>query len=144
MGKRAPRANSPRANETALIKKIRMDHQPHGRLFRNNVGTGWAGRVIRVPDGVLIRNPRPLRAGLVKGSSDLIGWTEVEITPDMVGRRVAIFTAVEAKTPNDTVREDQANFLTVVANAGGVAREVRETKSGDTITIEWYDERMEE
>ena len=42
--------------------------------WRNNVGTGWAGKASKRDDGsVLVRDARPLHAGLCKGSSDLIG-----------------------------------------------------------------------
>ena len=54
------------------------------RLFRNNVAGAWVGQsrrfsraetVVVQPGDVLIRNARPLHAGLCEGSSDLIGWT---------------------------------------------------------------------
>lgn len=41
------------------------------RLFRNNTGQGWTGsHIIRTPGSITIYDPRPLSAGLVKGSSD--------------------------------------------------------------------------
>jgi hypothetical protein len=36
-----------------------------------------------------------LKYGLCLGSSDLIGWTIREITPDMVEKKVAVFTAIQ-------------------------------------------------
>ncbi len=69
-------------------------------IFRNNVGTGWVGKVRKVikpgtvltdkgfetikPGDLVISEPRPFNAGLCKGSSDLIGWKSIEITPEMV------------------------------------------------------------
>lgn len=96
-------------------------------LWRNNVGTGWAGNVTKGPrravdlwpGDVLIRNARPLHAGLCKGSSDLIGIKTVEITPDMVGDEIAVFTAVEVKKPSGHVSRDQRNFGDAVTAAGG-------------------------
>ena len=68
------------------------------RLFRNNVGMAWQGRMLKNNRGtVILENARPLHAGLMKGSADLIGWQSVEITPEMVGKRIAIFTSVEVK-----------------------------------------------
>lgn len=104
------------------------------RLFRNNVGTGWAGKVFRPsrpmvvnigPDDVIVRNARPLHAGLCNGSSDLIGWTSVEITPDMIGQRVAVFTALEVKAKTGRATDEQTNFVDVVNRFGGIAAIVR-------------------
>lgn len=92
------------------------------RLFRNNVGQAWAGKAERLPDGnVLIRDARPFHAGLCVGSSDLIGFSVVTITPEMVGRTVAIFSAVECKAAGGRVRPEQANFIEQVRKAGGIA-----------------------
>lgn len=96
-------------------------HRPKTRIFRNNVGTGWQGKSVRKGTVLIIENPRPLHAGLCEGSSDLIGWTTVEVTPDMVGRKVAVFTAVEVKTNKGRVSDEQANFIQQVRNAGGIA-----------------------
>jgi len=71
--------------------------------FRNNVGA------VKSDDG------RFVRFGLCPGSSDRIGWVSVVVTPDMVGKRVAVFLGVEAKTPGgrtDPKRlADQTNFI---------------------------------
>jgi hypothetical protein len=77
-------------------------------------------------DAVLIHDARPLHAGLCEGSSDLIGWTPVTITPDMVGTTIAVFTAVEVKTGRVRVTEAQTRFLDAVTAAGGIARVARE------------------
>jgi len=92
------------------------------RVFRNNVGTAWVGNVSPTSDGgKYIKNARPLHAGLCKGSSDLIGWTTKEITPEMVGKKVAIFTALEIKTPTGKATPEQKTFLRVVKEAGGIS-----------------------
>lgn len=99
------------------------------RLFRNNVAKAWIGKSIRfqstktvtVEKGdVLIKNARRLNAGLCVGSSDLIGWTPVTITPEMVGETVAVFTGVEVKTPTGKLTKDQKRFLNAVELAGGI------------------------
>ena len=104
------------------------------RLFRNVVGQGWVGQsrrfsqsgsVVVQPGDVLIRKARPLHAGLFLGSSDLIGWQSVTVTPEMVGTRLAIFTALEAKEGTGRLSPEQRAFLAAVAEAGGIAREVR-------------------
>lgn len=81
------------------------------RLFRQNTGLGWTGTIIRqTQEIVVIADPRPLHAGLVEGSSDLIGWTGD-------GR----FAAVEVKSHRGRVSEAQRAFIDAVRRAGGVA-----------------------
>lgn len=102
------------------------------RLWRNNVGTGWAGRAERVtqsnrhalqlqPGDVVVRQARPLHAGLCVGSGDLIGYRSIEITPDMVGSRLAQFTSVEVKAPKGRVSPEQKAFYEHILKVGGCA-----------------------
>ena len=91
------------------------------RLFRNNTGMAWQGKVKRNKDGsITITEPRPLHAGLVVGGSDLIGWRPVVVTADMVGTTVALFAAVEVKA-GTKASTDQLNFIKAVSSAGGLA-----------------------
>ena len=99
-------------------------------VFRNNVGMGWTGKSRRIsspvtvklmPGDVVIQQARPLHSGLCEGSSDLIGWTTREITPEMVGKKVAVFTAVEIKTQSGKVSAQQLNFINRLRECGGIA-----------------------
>lgn len=110
------------------------------RLFRNNVGTGWTGQATKVTSGnlraaaaalrpgdVVIRQGRPLHAGLCVGSSDLIGWRSRVITPEMVGQTIAQFVAIEVKSETGRTTAQQDQFLSqiqAVGGCGGVARSV--------------------
>lgn len=77
-------------------------------LFRNNVGAcQFKGRWIQF--------------GLVKGSSDHIGWTSVIVTPDMVGKRIAVFTGVEWKSTEGMPSPAQLHFAARVKLDGGYA-----------------------
>lgn len=118
--------------ETNIMKLIQLAASKLGvRIFRNNVGMGWIGESQRFSrktpvmcnaGDVLIRNARPLHAGLCEGSSDLIGWTKKQVTPDMVGKPVAVFTAIEAKkSERARVTAAQLNFISQVRQAGGIA-----------------------
>lgn len=104
-------------------------------LFRVNTGRAWlsgmgpAG-VRKLTDGsVHIQAARPIALGFsntsgepVKGTADLNGWTSVVITPDMVGCRVAVYTAIETKkSKGGRTSDDQANFIQRVREAGGIA-----------------------
>lgn len=81
-------------------------------LFKNNVG------VLKDAKGNVVH------FGLCKGSSDLIGWTPVTVTTDMIGKRVAIFTAVEVKKNKHGsygATKEQLAFIKAVKLAGGRA-----------------------
>lgn len=109
--------------EAAVLGQIRLGvgALPGVRLFRNNIGTGWVGEVReRTVGRLVILNPRPLNAGLFKGSPDLAGWTSITITPEHVGRKVAIFTGLEVKVPGRHATGEQLQFLQVLRNAGGL------------------------
>ena len=78
------------------------------RVFRNQVGH------YELKDG------RRISSGLIKGSSDLIGWYSIIITKEMLGRKLAVFTAVECKTDKGKLTASQEKFLEVVRAAGGI------------------------
>jgi hypothetical protein len=119
------------------------------RLFRNNVGTAWTGRAMRItragivrvgpkgvpysvePGDIVIRNPRPLHAGLCRGSSDLIGLRSVTVTPEMVGQRLAVFAAVEVKAPRGRLTAEQEAFIAMVREMGGLAGAARSVEDAE-------------
>ena len=91
------------------------------RIFRNNCG------VARFPNGSTVRygvaNP---------GGSDLIGWTSITVTPEMVGQTVAVFVAVKVKDAKGRASAEQVNFINAVRRAGGragIARSVDEAEA---------------
>jgi len=92
-------------------------------VFRQNTGQAWNGRKVSVRGrDVFIEGAQPITMGLVKGSSDVIGWTPVVVTEGMVGQKVAIFTAVEVKREvGGKTSPEQKNFLDRVRQAGGIA-----------------------
>lgn len=98
--------------ETHLQQQIRLalGTHPQLRLFRNNTGS--------LPDP---KTGRPIQFGLARGSSDLVGWRSVTITPEMVGQQLAVFTAIEVKTPKGRATPEQRNWLETVQSAGGIA-----------------------
>ena len=81
-------------------------------MFKNNTGK------LRDERGNIVT------FGLCKGSSDLIGWTPITITPDMVGKKIAVFTAIEVKLDKHgkyQATKEQKQFINVVRNNGGYA-----------------------
>lgn len=104
--------------ESDRIREILASLPPEQRLFRINSGMGWAGKVIRrTPDMIVLENPRPLHAA-PDGWPDLCGWTEVEITPDMVGRKMAVFIGVEVKVTGRLSKAQKA-FRDILGAMGG-------------------------
>ena len=91
------------------------------RLWRNSVGFA------RTETGSL------LHFGLCKGSSDLIGITEVEITPEMVGRKLGVFTAIEVKDKGKKPTKEQKNFIEFIKSKGGLAGVARSNKDVEKI-----------
>ena len=96
-------------------------------LFRNNSG------VLKDDKG------RPVRFGLgnesskinaVLKSSDYIGFLPAVITPEMVGRQVALFVAIEVKPEGTNINREwsktsreygQQQFINLVRHHGGLA-----------------------
>jgi len=114
-----------RKSETFVLKSILKKYGAVAglRLFRNETAGAWVGKARRMNDGsVTIQNPRFILAGLCTGSSDLVGWVERTVTPEMVGQKIAVFVAVEAKAAvNGKATPEQLNFLKAVKDSGGKA-----------------------
>jgi len=131
-----PRKNT--SGETALLKAIQMDlSNGRTRLWRNQVGEAWQGIVTPAPSGpwapgsLIIQHPRRINFGLCTGSADLVGYTTVAVTADMMGQHVAVFTGVEVKSGSGRASEEQKAWLSVVTQAGGfsgIARSIQDAR----------------
>jgi hypothetical protein len=108
-------------SEHLIQQAIRLLSRGTIRLWRNNTGA------IRDARGQLVR------FGLCVGSSDLIGFRTLEITPAMVGRRIAQFVALEVKAPNGRTTPEQQAFIQTVSDAGGLAAVVRSPEQAQSI-----------
>lgn len=106
--------------ETTLVRQLLTHATTFGaRWFRNNVGKLQDQRGTWVAYGLCV------------GSSDVIGWTPVVITPAMVGRTVAVFTAFECKVGQRVTTVEQGAFLAAVRAQGGIAAVVRSLADAD-------------
>ena len=136
--------------ESTVIANVRILTSKIGwRLFRNSVGMAWQGRITEDQNIIDPKSQRPVYVieltdarrvnyGLVKGSSDLIGWRPLVITADMVGKTIAQFVAVDCKTKAyKKVTEEQENWLNQVQKSGGYAALAREKKNENPEIIEW-------
>ena len=122
--------------ETTLQQEIRLalGQLPDLRMFRNQVG--------QLPD---MRTGRPVQFGLAKGSSDLIGFKTIEVTSDMVGQKLAVFTSIEVKTAKGKLTPMQHIWLSCVNKAGGitgVARSVQDAIQIISNPISYLNERI--
>lgn len=111
-------------------------------LFRNNVGA------FKGPNGAWVRyglaNDSKQMNQHTK-SSDRIGWTPVVITEEMVGKTVAVFTAIEMKEegykPSSKKQHDhiaaQQRFCDTVTRAGGIAGIVDSAEKAVDLVKSW-------
>ena len=92
--------------EKEIQNKILQLSRGDVRLFRNNVGFDKSNKV---------------KYGLAPGSSDLIGWKTITIAEHHIGKKVAVFTAIEVKKPGGRISEKQQNFVDFVDACGGLS-----------------------
>lgn len=115
------------AKERKVINQILISTDPENeRLFRINAGMGWAGQIVRHTGQILIlKNPAAFH-GAPQGTPDICGFRSVEITPEMVGCRVAVFVGIEVKAneknPDAKLRRSQKAARMVIERMGGIYR----------------------
>lgn len=95
-------------------------------LYRNRRG------MVQLPGGGMF----PYGLG-PNGFGDRVGFTPIVITPEMVGKTVAVFTMVESKTPTGKPSEDQLRCIEEVRDAGGIAGVARGADDVVTIYERW-------
>lgn len=124
-----------KSEEHKLQNDIRNALAGECKLFRANVGSGWAANkvesysspthVVMYRGDKLLRKARPFDTGLPPGFTDLFGWRVVTITPEMVGKKIAQVIGPEVKTSAGVASPAQVNFIRVMNDDGGVAGVVR-------------------
>jgi hypothetical protein len=141
------------AGESSVLRQVWLKLGMSGcKLFRVNTGKAWvsgAGPAVRRGSDVIVPAGRPVTLGFglpngdaLQGASDLCGWTDVVITPEMVGRRVPVFTAIETKASGGGKRrEAQINFIAQLHAAGGIAGFAASTEQAMEIVEAWRDGR---
>ena len=119
--------------ESNVLREVWLAVSPDTVLFRLNTGKGivsGGGKIQWLQDGTaLVPFARPISLGFgmpngdaLVGASDLIGWTVVTVTQEMVGKRLAVLTAVETKASGGGHKRDaQKVFIENVKRAGGLA-----------------------
>lgn len=122
--KRKPRVPTGNMLERDVNSDIRewARYQPDMMLWRNNRGQVELPSGARITYGV---GPN--------GASDWIGYKSIIVTPDMVGQRIAVFLAVEAKAPRGEPTDDQITFIDRINAAGGRAGIAHNAKQAEEI-----------
>lgn len=140
------------AAESTVQRQIWLALGAACRLFRVNTGKAWlsgAGPAKRLQDGsVVVPAARPVALGFglpngdpLVGASDLCGWTPVVITPEMVGKTVPVFTAIETKRSKGGKASDaQINFVQQVTAAGGIAGVANSPEAARDIVASWHEQ----
>ena len=125
--------------EHDIQNAIRLHVSQHGlaTLFRGNVGQAYTGNpadITKKPDGtVIIKNARPFKSGLPMGWPDLFGFRLTEITPEMVGKELPVFCAIEVKRPGKHPTEVQENCLGYLKNNSCLAGVATSTEDAERI-----------
>lgn len=58
--------------------------------------------------------------GAPDGTADLCGWKSIVVTPDMIGKKMAVFVGIEIKTKTGRVGAAQKAFRRAVIRDGGI------------------------
>jgi len=109
-------------------------------LFRNEPLIVWEGgrEIIAKMDQYfpikkgsrIVIGPTKKTSGFPQGAGDLIGYTEVIITADMVGKPIAIFTSRTNKGEHDNLTKLKKNWHNKIIEAGGIS-EIWSVKKGE-------------
>lgn len=122
--------NRNRTNRDRALCTIGANHNVSRNVSHSALIEAILGLCINRPDLVIWKNQtgydplRQVRYGLV-GSADLLCCRAVRITPEMVGRRMGLFIAIEAKTGRGTPSDAQLAFGAAIARCGGIYRVAR-------------------
>ncbi|QZI87827.1 hypothetical protein SIPHO054v2_p0026 [Vibrio phage 103E44.1] len=116
------------------------------KMFRNNSG------MLPNPDTGI-----PVRFGLGNESAklnkelksgDLVGFSEITVTPEMVGKKMAVFTNIEVKSLGFVIKDvynknsreyAQNEFNKLVTNANGIAGFASSAQDVDNMVNTWID-----
>lgn len=114
------------------------------RLYKNNTGVAFS------------EDNRPVFFGLGNDGTkdkesirtpDWVGWLNVVITPEMVGKSIPVFTAIDAKKvgfipkksyPVGTREYGQQKFFNIVIDSNGLAGFATNAQDVDLLIYEFY------
>ena len=112
-------------NESKVAFERLITKLPRVKLFSNLRGNFYAGKLIKHNgSSVVLGFARRLKAGCgPDGMPDYIGWRQLTITPDMIGKTIAQFCAMELKRFDGQGRTtpEQIDMRDLINAQGGFA-----------------------
>jgi len=120
LARRENKAQTPKVElETPFMSRLMKSYKEYIRPIYD-AGTIW---LARNNNGQIIKRFVQFMAfGLGAGTSDYIGCKSIIITPDMVGKQIAVFMAVEGKRYKDGAPDErQEKFIKAIHAMGGIA-----------------------
>lgn len=114
--------------ETNVTRRWQLRNSKFAVLFRRQVGVFFTRGTAKPKQWVdesgnrmtLLTNSQMVNMG-IKGQYDWDGWHTMVVTPEMVGKKVAVYTAVEFKSEDGRVSAEQRHYGNTVKMAGGIA-----------------------
>lgn len=131
--------------KTPVFEQAR-EYKPRGRQPESKVNDAvkeWAC----VRNGVLYRNRRgmvdlpnggkmPIGLG-PNGTGDLVGYIRVQITPEMVGRTLPIYTEIESKTETGRLADHQLARIEELRDADAISGCARNAEDAERLLQRW-------
>jgi len=118
--------------EKIILNDRLLNLNQNERLFRINAGMAWTASPKQIyrptkriaifvqPGDLVLKHARPFH-GAPTGWPDLCGWTEIEVTSDMVGQKIAVFTGEEIKaTGSPKLKNRQKLYQDIILRMGGI------------------------
>lgn len=107
------------AHKQALNKYL-ITRPENEYLYNNETGTAYtSNEVYRQGRDVILKNARVVKYGLLGvGGPDLIGMTILEVTTEMVGMKIPVFSSVEMKVGKDRLRPEQKRWNQLLTKLG--------------------------
>lgn len=117
-------------NESNLTKRIMLALPEIVRVFRNHVGA------VKDQKGTWHQ------FGLPRGSADLVGYSKIEVTQDMVGKTIPVFTSLEVKTNKGKQHEAQLKWEAGMRKINAIHGVVRTPDDAEQIVNNWIQEQQ--
>lgn len=111
-----------------IYERIAEEMPSDKRLFHISSGMGWSGKILNNSNGRLVLKDAIPFHGAPEGWPDLAGWTITEVTEDMVGSAIAVFTGADVEEIGELTPKQQI-FRSVLEQMGGLFERIKKSSS---------------